>query len=103
MSKEIILQDCHKAKVLNWDKVFVQNPTIIESAYEAMDIHAQNTAIEFAEWLSHNCYDKASAAAYYSWDIKENEWLISQDGMCVKTTEQLYELFLQSKTPTTHE
>lgn len=37
LSKEEILKSIHKEKVINWEKVFKQNPTIIQSAYEAMD------------------------------------------------------------------
>lgn len=54
MNKEEILKSIHKSKVLNWDKVFCQNPLIIESAYEAMDIYAENTAIKFHRWYNEN-------------------------------------------------
>lgn len=53
--------------------------------------------IAFAKWLSHNCYDKEAASLAYNWEITENEWLISMDGMTKKTTEELYSLYLQSK------
>lgn len=100
MSKEIILQDCHKAKVLNWDKVFVQNPTIIESAYEAMDIHAKNTAIEFFKWYVLKMtgfleYLSKVKPIVTSIEIEEN--LKAFEG---KSFNELYELFLQSKTLT---
>jgi hypothetical protein len=36
-SKEEILKEKYSAKVMNWEKVFKQNPSIIEAAYEAME------------------------------------------------------------------
>jgi len=94
MSKETILQDCHKAKVLNWDKVFRQNPTIIESAYEAMDIHAKNTAIEFQKWVK-KWWSISKGKYRHRGDFYANDKLVDES--------KLYELFLQSKTPPTHE
>lgn len=55
-SREAILKTNHAEKVMNWEKVFVQNPLIIESAYEAMSEYAELIAIEFAEWVEDNDY-----------------------------------------------
>ncbi len=83
-------------KVSEEDK---HNLSLYEIAYEAMDIFAKQECIEFAKWLSHNCYDQAGAEAYFSWKIEEDEWIISINGMEKITTEQAYELYIKSKLP----
>ena len=88
MNKEEILKSSHAEKVINWDKVFVQNPTIIQSAYEAMDTYAKQEAIAFLEWKTTNGW------MFHINDV--NEWLWYK-GDKIFTTEQLYSIYQQSK------
>ena len=48
--KEGILKRIHSEVVQNWDKVFRQNPLIIESAYKAMDEYSEISIIEYENW-----------------------------------------------------
>ena len=49
-SNEEILKSIHAEKVINWNKIFRQNPSIIESAYEAMDAARKDEAMAWEEW-----------------------------------------------------
>lgn len=51
-SNEEILKRIHAEKVINWNQIFRQNPTIIESAYEAMDAARRDEVIEILKWLT---------------------------------------------------
>lgn len=68
-----------------------------ELAKEYATQQSRIDAVNFAKWLSLHCYDKSAADVFYSWNIAEDEWLISQDGMCVKTADQLYEIYQSTK------
>lgn len=60
----------------------------------------EREAVGFAEWLSDNCYDALSAEEFYGFRLERYQWLFSQDGMCVKTTAQLYQLYKNQKQTT---
>lgn len=95
MSKEEILEKCcdkrcflsidghPDMRVIDGDA----NPVL-----EAMDIHAKNTAIEFAKFAMDKTLQDCNT---------DEKWTL--DDFTEVTTEQLFSLFLQSKTPTTHE
>lgn len=45
--KEEILKANHAKRIMNWENVFAQNPSIIESAYESMEQYADEKLGEF--------------------------------------------------------
>lgn len=74
------------------------------TALEAMDIHAKEVAIEFAEWVKDNHYTKNLNNDDTRWYKYFSQREDLPNGVCIMsgvseyfTTEQLYELFLQSK------
>lgn len=79
-SKEEILKAIHAKRVVNFEKVFIQNPSIIESAYDAMEFYANQEkrieSIEFGQWVR-----ETSTTGLYK----------------TMTIEQLYDLFNQNK------
>jgi hypothetical protein len=83
-SNEEILKSIHAEKVINWNQIFRQNPTIIESAYEAMDAARKDEAVAFGNWILQNAYHK------------EGCWYLYKDMSGeIYTTEQLYTIFKQ--------
>jgi hypothetical protein len=60
-TKEEILKGIHAKRIVNFLKVFEQNPSIIESAYEAMDEYAKQQMIQLIENISRQpitCYSQ---------------------------------------------
>ncbi len=86
-TKEAILKSTHSSNVMNWQKVFEQNPLIIESAYESMDSYAQQQSIEFAQWI---LSEKILS--------RDTNWF---DAGKHYTSSELYQLFISSKSAET--
>ncbi len=84
-TKEEYLQQQYSAKVLNWDKVYKQNPIIIKSAHEAADLYAEQQSIEFAEYLQFN-YRTVGVVGF--WEDEKGETF---------ETKELYQLFLNDQ------
>lgn len=88
LTKEEILETEHKNRVLNWDKVFRQNPTVIESAYAAMGIYAKQEASNFAMWILENDIDVCRDREYVWYDYLGKDF----------TAQELYDVYTaQSK------
>ncbi len=72
MTKETMLRKIHSKRIVNYEKVFLQNPSIIESAYELADQYSQLIAIQFNEWSWENgwvrCYYDGKYHGYYQPD-----------------------------------
>ena len=80
--KEKILNDIHSSKVVNWDKVF-----------KAMDELSKIVAIAFDIWRVNNGWIRCSNAKHQITYFGVNNRLEK----ITYTTEQLYDLFTQSK------
>lgn len=89
--KEEILKRIHSGRIMNYEDVFRQNPSIIQSAYEMADEYAKQQAVDFGEWLSNHKLDFQPAT--------EGRWI----GLDMKmyTNDDLYTQFLdhQNKQP----
>ena len=64
----------------------------IGNVFDAMDVYTKQEAIELAVFCANN------VLGVFPTDVKESEWYYQdKTGRYNKTTEELYELFLQSK------
>lgn len=79
----------------------------VSSVYEAMDIHAEQQAIAFAEWIKDNYYTRnlnSDDDRWYKYFSHREDLLsgvVIQSGISEYfTTDQLYQLFLQSQNQT---
>jgi len=99
LSKEEILKTNHAAKVINWEKVFAQNPSIIQSAYEAMDIYAKQQSIAFAEFILDNSYTKSDKGWYQYYQQRTDYpegFSMTTPVYTFLTIEEIFELYLLS-------
>jgi hypothetical protein len=60
------------------------------NVYKAMDIYSKQQAIAFAEWTQKNYFEQDDDGFWYKWMLRSKEEQ-------TYTTEQLYQLFLQSQ------
>lgn len=50
MTKEEILKSEYSKLIANPEKLYVQNPSIIQAAHTAMDEYAKQLAVAFSKW-----------------------------------------------------
>lgn len=86
--------ELHTAKEEAYEKATMQelggspNGTRQDVIYRAMDIHARNIAIAFAEWVRDNRY-------VWNLDEETTKWVAVWDGYKEYTTEQLFDEFIK--------
>lgn len=99
-TKEQIMEDEYKKLVMNWEKAYQQSPSIFKAAHSAMDEHAKNQAIDFAEWVDDRVYNNVLIKVRSRVRPSEYEkWCYTPVGEKTKylSAEELYALFLQSQ------
>lgn len=89
-TKEELLKGEYSKLIGNPEKVYAQNPSIIQAAHTAMDEYASKTAIAFAEWIVSQEGDNKLTLSDNDW-----YWDCDTDGDQILTTEFLYTLFLE--------
>jgi hypothetical protein len=83
-TKEEILQKEYSSRVMNWEKAYRRETSLIESAHAAMDQYAKQKCIAFAEWM-------VRRNGHY---LGDGKWRVGH--LLTKTTEELYTLYLQT-------
>lgn len=86
MTKEELLKGEYSKLIMNPEKVYAQNPSIIQAAHTAMDEWAAQRAIAFAEWFGDHELDFQPTHISGTWIGINLEKI---------TTQQLYNLFLE--------
>ncbi len=87
--QQILKEVSDKSEYVTYDDVIEY---VEQEIHNAMNEFAKQEAIEFAVFCANN------VLGVFPTDVKEREWYYQdKTGRYNKTTEQLYELFLQSK------
>lgn len=89
-TKEDTLKEEYSKLIINPDKVYAQNPSIIQAAHTAMDLYSEQRAIAFAEWINGEMYEcflhsDENVKFWHDWEGNGNH-----------TTEDLYKIFLST-------
>lgn len=85
-TKEDILKEEYSKLIVNPDKVYAQNPSIIEAAHTSMDVFAKQQAIDFAKWTAENL-----------WTVYGDQWYPYRDEDNPISADQLYAQFIKSQ------
>lgn len=85
-TKEQIMEDEYKKLIMNWEKAYQQSPSIFKAAHSAMGEYGKQQVIDFQKWTNLN-----------GWFWAPNQWRNYHGELDIKTTEELYDIFLQSQ------
>lgn len=92
---EEIMADEYSKLIVNWEKAYRQHPCIFKAAHTAMNVYAQQKAIEFVEWKDKNFITTIGGDS----DVKSiyRPRFMNLAGENKFTAAELYQLFKQQK------